>query len=644
MDGFLLNSIIFVEIDFLMKYIILYIILILFVLTGYTQQIQQMQQDQSKSQLASMYYRDQQFEKARDLYLELYTTSNMVHYFDYYINCLVSLKEFDVAVKELKKQIRGTRNINMEITLGYVYKEMGDFKRSTETYDEIINNLKGSSKAVIINIGNSFFNRREFEYAEKTYLKGRDVLTGEMFHNNLASVYAYLRNYDKMMEEYLALVLIDEKEVPLVQARINSLLRYDFDNSLRTTVKREVIKKIQSNPDVVAYNRLLIWMFVIERNYEQALNNTIALDRRTKTEELNIIEFARGAAQNELFDIALKGLDYLTTRKPVASNINEVKQEIVHVEYQKFINLPPKQRVNSEHLAAKFENLLTEIGYVKEAVNLIKNYAHLLSFYMGNTEKAYAVINKAIAIPGISNLERSMLRVEMADINVYENKLWEATLLYAQIIDANKDNALGDEVKLKRAKLSFYIGDIEWARAQLDVLKASTSKFIANDAMELSLLISTNYDLDTIAEPVQLFARGDLLLFRNKDELALATFDSIAIQFSNHSLNDKVLMRKAEISKLRNEYELTASYYETIIKEYSFSTSADDAMYQLAMLFENKLNNKERAQELYKQIMLDYPGSIFVADARNRFRILRGDIIVMPDVSPYESHDMSIEW
>jgi tetratricopeptide (TPR) repeat protein len=627
------------------KTIVIYFLLIFMVLTlsAQLQPIQQAKPEQSKTQLASMYYRDKQWEKARDLYLELYETNNMSHYFDYYIECLVNLKDFDQAVQSIRKQLRRSPNVNLQITLGYVYKEMGNIEKSNDTYNEIIDNLKGTSKAVVINVGNSFFNRREFEYAEKAYLKGREVLPGEMFRNNLASVYAYLRDYQKMMAEYLELLREDDKQVDYVQARISSLLRYDFDNSLRNTVKRDVIKAMQLYPNVIAYNRLLIWMFSIEKNYEQALNNAIALDRRTKTEETNIVEFARSAAQNQMFDIALSGLQYIENRKPEPPNINIIKLEIVNVEYQKFMSLPAKQRTNGNSLKQKFGNLLNELGYSRETLGLIRSYAHLLSFYLNDPEQANAVLEKGLVVRGLNNFERSLLRVEQADIMVYENKLWEATLLYAQIIEANRDNELGDEVKLKRAKLSFYIGDIEWARGQFDALKASTSKLIANNAMDFSLLISANYDLDTIAEPVQMFARADLLLFQNNDSLALLTYDSISAKFPQHTLNEHILFRKAGISIAQNELQLAASYYKNIVDNYPWSTVADDALYRLALLNQEQLNQAEVAQELFEKLLVNYPGSIFVADARYRFRLLRGDEIVQPETSPYEVQDFIAE-
>jgi hypothetical protein len=574
--------------------------------------------------LASAYLRDKQFEKAAPLFLQLFEESKMTNYFDYYINCLVSMKDYSNAIKALKKQYRETKNFNLQIDLGYVYKEMGDLKNATETFDDVINNLEGS-KGVIVSIGNNFFNRREFEYAEKAYLKGRQLLPGEMFYENTASIYAYERNYTKMMTEYLALLKQDEASLERVQSRINSLLRYDFDNSLQSTVKKEVIKVIQSDPNTIVYNRLLIWIFVLEQNYEQALNNAIALDRRTKMEERNILDFSRGAARNKLYGIALTGLDYLATRKPVVANLTEIKQEIVIVDYQKYLNTPPNERILPQELENRFATTIAELGYKPETADLARTYAHFLAFYRNKTELAFDVIKSALAVRELNNTQRTLLRIEEADINVYDNNLWEATLQYAQIIEVNKENPLGDEVKLKRAKVSFYLGDISWARTQLDVLKASTSKLIANDAMELSLLISTNYDLDSLEEPIQQYARAELLSFQNKDSLALVTYDSLTSKYPLHSLNDEILMRKAEISERRFNFNEMAQSYETVMNKYNFSTSADDATFLLAKLNEEKLAQPIVAQELYKKILTDYPSSIYVDEARQRYRILRGD-------------------
>ncbi len=605
-----------------MKIFTIYIILFFSVLTS----MAQVNTSQTKAQLASTYYRNKEFEKAAPIYLELYESTKMLYYFDSYINCLVENKDYEEAEKAIKKQLRKNKNSSLQITLGTIYKEKGEKEKSAEIFDEIIKDIEDNVGAVT-SVANNFFNRREFEYAEKAYMKGREIIPGEMFRSNLAYVYAYTRNYSKMMEEYLIMLKEDENQLPNVEGRLNSLLRYDFDNSLRKLVKKEVLKKIQESPENIVYNRLLIWLFVEEKDYTQALNQSIALDKRTKNEELNILGFSKSAAQNNLFDVAIKGLDYLSARKPPVKIIKQVKKEIVSTEYRKFINTPAGLNNQPEVLVDKFKSILSELGYNNETAEFAKDYAHFLSFYLNRTNDALAVIDSILNARDLNNLQRSLIKVEQADINVYDNNLWEATLLYAQIIDSNKDNPIGDEVKMKKALLGFYIGDINWAKAQVDVLKASTSKLIANDAMDLSMLISAYYEMDTIEEPIQIFARGDLLIFQNKEKEAIQTYDSINILYPGHSLTDKILMRKAQIYEKRFDYDSAVSIYQTVIKDFPFSTSADDALYKTAVIYEDKIKDLEKAQELYKLILLNYPGSIFVTDSRNRYRILRGDII-----------------
>jgi tetratricopeptide (TPR) repeat protein len=269
------------------------------------------------------------------------------------------------------------------------------------------------------------------------------------------------------------------------------------------------------------------------------------------------------------------------------------------------------------------------LGFHSGTLALINDFAHLLAFYLNDIESAIELLEKGLEIQRLKPEEAGMLKTEMADIYVYAGDPWEATLLYSQVIDANKTNSLGDEVKLKKARLGYYMGNFSWAKAQLDVLKASTSKLTANDAMDLSMLIGNNLNLDTTAVPLQMFARADLLFFRNKEAEALATLDSIAELFPYHSLTDNILFRKARVEADRTNFEVAASYLQEITDNYRFGLLADDALYMLAELYNYQLGDKERAKELYREMLTRHPGSVFVEESREKFRELRE---VYPDV------------
>lgn len=595
--------------------------------------------NQNSSNLAYSYYRNKEYDKAAPLFLELYQKNKSTSYFDYYINCLISLQEFDDAEKAVKKVLRTSKNPADKIMLGYVYKSKGDTKDAEKTFDAIIDNLPANTNS-IITIANNFFNHGEYGYAEKSYLKGREIVPGEMFRTHLATVYAYQRDYTKMINEYLSMLGENEKSLQNVQGRLSSLMRYDFDNALRTLVKKETIRKIQSSPDILVYNRLLIWMLVQEENFAQALTQSVALDRRTLAEEGNILSFARNSANKGQYDVAMSGLEYLTKRNPKTKNIDDVKQELVRVNYLKLTTSSNASESDYLKMESVFKTFFDEYQYNTRTAPLARDYAHFLAFHRNKSEEAFTVLETALKSKNMDANQYTSLRIELADVNVYADYLWEASLQYSQIIDINKNNSFGDDVKLRRAKLSYYQGEIEWAKSQLDVLKASTSKLTANDAMDLSLLISDNYELDSIAEPLQMFAQADLLLFRNQTDKAVKMLDSLEKAFPGHTLGSAILMRKASIAENKSNYEQASEYYSKLVSDYSFSPFADDALFRLAEITGAKLGNEERAKELYKQILTTYPGSIYVADAREKFREIRGDFKVN---DPFNLLDNEIE-
>ena len=185
---------------------------------------------------------------------------------------------------------------------------------------------------------------------------------------------------------------------------------------------------------------------------------------------------------------------------------------------------------------------------------------------------------------------------------------------------------LGHQAKFRNAKLAFYNGEFEWASAQLDVLKGSTSELIANDALQLALVIQEN-TVDSNDAPLKLFAAADLMIFRNQYDDAQKKLDSINTLYPGHSLEDDILMLRAQMALKKRDYTAAFDYYEKVYTKYSDDVYADDALFKAAQVQEKFLNNPTKAKELYEKLILDYKGSVYGVEARNRFRILRGDSV-----------------
>ncbi|SHF55439.1 Tetratricopeptide repeat-containing protein [Mariniphaga anaerophila] len=591
---------------------------------------------QSATKLALSYYNAKDYEKAAPLLLEVYNLSKNNYYFRLYLNSMIEMQDFEGAETFIQKELKKQRTLRPDLLIhwGYLLKAQKKLKEADEKYTEALKQVPANKGSILV-AANSFMQWQEFEWSKKVYLKGRKEIPQEQFNYELARNYLYLRDYDKMMEEYLNLIRQDDKQIQRVQSALSSAMRIDVDGGLRQNFREQILKRIQAEPSVIVYNRLLIWFFLQEKQFAGALRQALALDRRTGEEDTHILQMGQMALNNKMYDEAERAFNYLVEKGENSPLYIPAFVQNIRASYMRYTTSGPESQADGNELAGKFESSLEMLGYSVNTLGLIHDYAHLLAFYLNDSEKAISILEKGLKLPLLKPEDLGILKTELADIYVYAGDPWEATLLYSQVIDANKNNTLGDEVKLKKARLGYYMGNFSWAKAQLDVLKASTSKLTANDAMELSMLIGNNLNLDTTAVPLQMFARADLLFFRNKESEAMTTLDSIAEIYPFHSLTDNILFRKAKIEIDRNNYTEAAGFLQEITDNFSSGLLADDALFMLAELCNFQLNEKERAKELYRDMLSRFPGSVFTEESRQKFRELRE---IYPDapVNPQE--------
>ncbi|NQU87220.1 MAG: hypothetical protein HQ541_15810 [Mariniphaga sp.] len=605
---------------------ILLIISILIIVSISNAQVKKVNQRQLNIQLAVKYYNEKDYEKAAPLLKEVISAASSKHYFKLYLTSLIQLKQFDEVENEIKNDLKRKRFSESELYVhwGYLLKVQNRDEESVTKFDQAVKSIP-NNRISYLNTANLFIQWKEYEYAKNIYLTGRKKLPAQQFSWELGNAHYYLREFDEMMEEFLDFIVTDEKRLAQIQARISNALSLDVADELKSRFRNKVLKRIQANPNLIVYNQLYIWFLLQEQNFAGALRQTIALDRRTGTEDPKISNLANMAVNNRDYENARRAYEYLMAKGEenpfyLQSFIQNLQVSYLIFEESSFSNIE-----QGYELAENFKTGIEFLNYMPITYRMIKEYAHLMAFYLNRPDSAINELEKGIRIRGLTPEHIGVLKTELADIYVYADDPWEATLIYSQVIEANKENELGNQAKLKKARLSYYLGNFDWAQAQLDVIKASTSKLTSNDAFELSLLIGNNLNLDTTEIPLQMFARADFQFFRNEDTLAMATLDSLESLYPYHSLIDDILYRKAKINiKTANYLEATANL-EKIITGFSYETLADDALFLLADTYHYYLKDTEKAQELYNNMLVIHPGSIYIVESRKRFRELRGD-------------------
>ncbi|WP_346862334.1 tetratricopeptide repeat protein [uncultured Draconibacterium sp.] len=613
-----------------MRYLIILFILIFGLNTGFAQRKQS--EVQTKSSLAIRYYNAKDYEKAMPLLKEVHQLTKSSTYFRYYLTCLIELKDYPKAEAEIENASKKQSQVRSEYLVhwGHILDVQNRNTEANEKFKEAINSIQ-INRGSYLTTANAFLSWGEYDWAKQTYLKGREMLPGESFSYELARSYLYLRDYENMMEEYLNLLQQNESHLARVQSSLSSAMRLDIDNGLRDKFRGQVLARIQTEPQVIGYNRLLIWFFLQEEKFSSALRQSIALDKRTGEEAGQIAQLGDMALRSKEYAEAKKAFGYLMGKGEANEYFKQAFARNIHASYLEYVSEFNDDKTKGITLADEFEKGLNYLSYGPATLTLIQEYAHLMAFYLNDTEKALLVLEKGLKIPQLKPEEIGFLKTEMADIYVYADDPWEAMLIYSQVIDANKKNTLGDDVKLKKARLGYYMGNFSWAKAQLDVLKASTSKLTANDAMELAMMIGNNLNLDTTAVPLQMFAKADLLFFQNREHEAMQVLDSIADIYPYHTLVDDILFRKAKIEVEKQDYALAVKYLETIITDFSYELLGDDALFMQAEIYNYQLDQKEKAKELYKLMLSSFPGSVFIEESRAKYRELRE---IYPDKEP----------
>ena len=578
---------------------------------------------QGEQQLAYQYYVNGEYDKAIALYEELNEKRFSVAYYIPYFGSLLNIEDYKSAEKLAKKVAKIYPNsLNYQLEIGITQQKSGNSRKAERTFDKLYKKLNGQQSQAI-NLANTFRRYEMYEYALGVYLLSEKKNSKSNFSVQKAQLYAHLGKVDLMIAEYLKELARNPRQKQMVMAQVQRFLNNDGIKSERNyqLVKKALLPHVRAEQDRTDFSEMLIWLFMQNAQYEMAIRQAKSLDKRTNGDGEGVYSLAESLLDKKHYNLAVNAYDYVVQKGKtnylfVDANINKLYALTKKISEQ-------QQQVIV--LDKSYQQVITDLGKNKNTVLLLSNYAHFKAFYLHDLVAAEQLLLEAMNIGGINKTDLAECKLEYADVQLLQGNIWESLLYYSQVEKDFKENPIGHEAKLRRAKIAYYQGDFDWAQAQLGTLKASTSKLIANDAMDLSLLIIDNFNLDTTTIAMRAFAAADLLNYQQKYDSAIEKYDSVLVNFSGHTLSDEIYMRKAEIYLKLNNIDLALQMYEKVNEDWGYDILADDALYKLAKIYDNTLKDKVKAMELYEQLLLDHNSSIFVAEARKRFRSLRGD-------------------
>ena len=584
-------------------------------------------QTDSDLQLAQHYYGKGSFDKALEYYEKIYQETPTLAIFKKYYDCLIETKDYKRAEKTLKKEISKTKNnLDLKLQLAGFYIDRGEDSKANKIYEGLMSNHT-NSPSQCISLFNSFVSLSMLNEAKRALDLGKKKFKSYPFNFQEADLYAQQQDKSKMIEAYLSLLDNHDYYNESVQKALIRRLDLNTEESKEfVLLKAALFERARKENSGVVFSEMLIWQYSQVDNFSGVFNQVVAVDMRSKANGMRLFDFALVCRENKDYKTAIRAFQesILTT----SSSDLKLKAQIgiLNVGYIKIAKIKSYSPEELTQVLSNYETVVSELGALSsKTLSIIMEYAELLAFHHGDKEKALQILSNASASNMITDIMKAQIKMLMADIEVLNGNIWDASLMYMQISEAFNYETIGNRAKFKNARIFYYEGEFDFAQSQLDVLKQSTSKLLSNDAIQLSVTITDNYGLDSNYIAMAWFSKADLFIEQLKFEKAFSLFDSIQTNYPFHSLADEILFKRAKAMELQGNSMRALGYYDDIIKFHSSDILADDALFRSAELLEESLLDKEGALEKYKTLLLDYPSSIYGHEARKRVRILRGD-------------------
>ncbi len=585
-------------------------------------------EDTTDERLANQYFRDGQYEQAVALYEELFEESPTPVMYNNYLESLFALEEFRTARQVVEGQIdQYPDDIRYQVDLGWVHDRADQSRRARRQLEGLIDDLAADPDAVI-GLAMAFETRGYLGRAMETFQEGRRLLgDSHPLHLRIAELHEKKGEYRAMMREYLDYMDEHPDDMDRVRGMIQDAIVHDPGFERNDALRAELLARTQSQPDNIVYSEMLLWLSIQQQDFRLAFRQARALDRRLQQEGKPVLEVAELSKNSRNYAVAAEAYQYLLDQGEEAPHYLEALVGYLNVRFLAVTDDYTYDRDDLFDIEREYKEAIDDLGINARTVSLVRNLANLQAFYLDNTTEAIELLEATLDLPRISNRVKGECRIELADILLHTGEVWDATLLYSQVDRMFRDDPLAHEAKYKNARLTYFIGEFDWAKAQLDILKAGTSRLIANDAMKLSLRIQDNLGVNGDPKPLLMFARAEQHIFMNHYDRALQTLDSIKGAFPDHQIQDDVLFARVDIIRERGHYEAADSLLALITEQFPMGLLADEALFQRAELQQYLFERDDKAMSLYQQIMIDYPGSLHTITARNRFRQLRGDVV-----------------
>lgn len=568
-------------------------------------------------QLALNYFEKGDFEKALIAYEALLKNQpGNTLYFQKVLESHQQLSQFDKAKELIQARMDKYKQGNMMVEMGYNYQLQKDETNAKKFYEKALEKID-ENPSNVYSIGVNFEKKALLDYALKAYQKATTLEPKFNFDYQMAVIYGQQGKTDLMIEKFLEEAQKNPQSLIMIQNQLSRFMNEDAETTFNDSLRKALLIRTQKDQDIF-WNQFLSWFFVQQKEYGKAFIQEKAIYKREPETFSNIVNLAQLAIEEGDEESATEIINF------VLENTQDIDLQIFAHSF--LIENKIKKATEKDYPAinAELELLLKKFGVSPYSLSLQTLQAHFVTFNMNKPEQGKAILKKTLELP-INKFQEAVIKMELADVLLFEEKFNQALIYYSQIEEDLKNDEVGHEASLKSAKTSYFKGDFVYATSQFKVLKSASTQLIANDALEYFLLINDNTVSDSTQTALKKFARADYLLYQNKTQEALAQFQSILKENKGDEIESATILRLGQTYEKMHDFNSALSQYQNIIDNHKEGIYIDEALYFSAEIYNNNLKMPEKAKPLYEAILFNHQDSIYFVEARRKFRQLRGD-------------------
>ena len=568
-------------------------------------------------QLAQNYFEKGEFEKALVSFQDLLTSQpGNGYYFQKTVECYQQLKQYEVAEKAIAERYNKFKQSYLLVELGANYQLQKEDGKAKKYFEQALDQIK-KMPSEVYGIAAVFEKKVLIDYALQAYQIALEIDPKMNFNFQMAVLYGQNGQTDKMIEKFLEESYMNPQNLILVQNQFTRFMTENADVTFKEALRKALLIRIQKNQEVF-WNQYLSWFYVQQKEFGKAFIQEKAIYKRNPESLYNIVN---------LVQISIEEDDKETAKEILAFILENTKDAELQMHAHYFLT---EMRINDPSINNYSEiekdlvSLLNQYGISPYSLKLQLLKAHFDTFQMKNPTQGKVILKTALELP-LDEYQKAEVKMELADIFLFEEKFNQASLYYSQIEEDLKNDVIGHEATLKSAKTSYFKGDFDWALKQFKELKAVSSQLIANDALEYFLLINDNTITDSTQTALKQFARGDYLIYQNKPQEALMQFQEILKNFKGKEIESITLYRIGKIHEKLGDYQLALSQYQQIIDLHPEDIYIDEALFFTAEIYSKRVIDLEKAKSYYEKLVFHHQDSIYFVDARKKYRELRGD-------------------